>query len=412
MTVLFLLVTLSHPLFAQQREITLLVRSGFVPAFDQELERQMKEWSKQHQGVTVRIDFSSYKELPIKFASESESRKGHDIVAFEYMSPIIYSESLLPVDDVVIDLGKKYGGWKPITKQFTFYDGHYRAVPWYYSSGLINYRTDFFAQIGETREKVHRYTWEDLLAASKKLAAIGHPGGFEFTPDPDANDPLYSLLWSYGGSTVDEKNRVIINSPETAQAIDVAKRFFSTFPREVLGWDSASNNRFILSGAGAWTVNPPSIWISALKDFPDIAKVLDHAPMPSGPKGQFRFVNSFSLGVWKFGKNLELAKDLVRFLLEKKQFFNQITAGMGYNQPFLKGYDEDPIWRQTPVLNAYEPGPETLGVPGWRAPPDPRASKVYHNWVIPNMFAKAVTGTPVPEAMQWAEKEIKRLYGY
>jgi hypothetical protein len=96
--------------------------------------------------------------------------------------------------------------------------------------------------------------------------------------------------------------------------------------------------------------------------------------------------------------------------MEKKQFDRQITESTGYNQPFLKDYKKHPIWAQTTPLNAYEPGKETLGVPGFLGPPDPRASKVYHNWVIPNMFAKAVTGTPTNDAMTWAESEIKRIY--
>jgi multiple sugar transport system substrate-binding protein len=405
-----MMIVISSPLFGQQKELTFLVRSHFVPAFNPELKRQIDEWNKKYPDVKVRIDFASYKEMPIKYASESEAKKGHDIIAFEYMSPLIYSESLLHVDDIVEDLGNKYGGWMPITKHFAWFDGHWRAVPWYMCNGLINYRTDYFGEIGESREKVHNYTWEDLLSASEKLKKSGHPGGFEINLDPDANDALYPILWSFGGTTVNSKGEIMIKSPETAQAIEFVKRLFPQMPREVLGWDSASNNRFMLSGLGSWTINTPSIWIVALKDFPEIGGKIDHAPVPSGPKGRYRFVNSFSLGIWKFGSNIELSKDLVRFLLEEKQFRRQITESTGYNQPLLKDYKKHPIWAQTTPLNSYEPGKETLGLPGFQGPPDPRASKVYHNWVIPNMFAKAVTGTPTDEAMEWAENEIKRLY--
>jgi hypothetical protein len=37
---------------------------------------------------------------------------------------------------------------------------------------------------------------------------------------------------------------------------------------------------------------------------------------------------------------------------------------------------------------------------------------VTNSFIIPNMFAKVVTGTPTKEAMAWAEAEIRRIeYG-
>jgi hypothetical protein len=36
---------------------------------------------------------------------------------------------------------------------------------------------------------------------------------------------------------------------------------------------------------------------------------------------------------------------------------------------------------------------------------------VTNSFIIPNMFAKAVTGVSTKEAVAWAEGEIKRIYG-
>ena len=41
---------------------------------------------------------------------------------------------------------------------------------------------------------------------------------------------------------------------------------------------------------------------------------------------------------------------------------------------------------------------------------DPKAQIVIYNYIIANMYAKAVTGTPTREAIGWAEGEIKRVY--
>jgi len=399
------------PLFAQQKEISFLMWSSFVPSSNLELQRQINEWNKKHPDVKARIDFISYKELVVKLATEAEAGAGHDIVWLRHMDPTLYAESLIDVDDICQELDAKYGGFIPAAKQLAFYKGHWKAVPWFYWSTLFVYRTDYFEQIGETKDKVHKYTWEDLLATAKKVAALGHPGGFQInTGTYDANDTLYPILWSYGAATVNEKGEVVINSPETIKAIDYVKKLFPAMPRDVLGWDDASNNRFILSGYGSWTFNSPSIWIAALNDFPDIARVIDYAPVPSGPEGQFRCPSSASLGIWKFSKNKELAKDLVKFLLEKKQFDRQIVQSNGYNEPFLRDLKKHPIWTQFATLRAYEPGVEQITLAGWPGPSGPGANKVYHTFVVPVMFAKALTGTPDREAIKWAEDEIKRLY--
>lgn len=410
MVALFVTGLIGAPLLAQQKEVTFLMWSHFVPASNVELESQVAAWNKEHPEVKARVDFISYKELVIKLATESEAGAGHDIVWLRHMDPTLYAESLIDVDDVVEELGAKYGGWPPAAKQLSFYKGHWKAVPWFYWSSLVLYRTDYFEQVGESMEKVRGYSWEDLKTAARKLTALGHPGGFSInTGAYDANDTLYPIMWSYGASTVNEKGEPAIDSPQTVKAIDYVEDLFPAMPKEILGWDDASNNRFMLSGLGSWTLNTPSVWIAALKDFPDIAGEFDHAPVPSGPAGQFRSPSSASLGIWKFSKNIELAKDLVKFLLGDKQMNRQIIGSSGYNEPFLMDHKKHPIWPQTAPLNAYEPPTEELRLAGWPGPSGPAANKVYHTFVVPVMFAKVLTGTPTDKAMDWATDEIERL---
>ena len=392
-------------------KITLMVWSHFVPAFNEELEKQVAAWAKT-KGVEARVDFISYKELPTKLVAEAESKSGHDIVNLRHMDPILFKDSLADMDQLAKSLGSKYGGWIEIAEQLAIKDNHWKAIPWFHWSMPIVYRLDYFRAVGETRGKIHKYTWDDLLKASEKLQKAGHPGGFAINMGAyDSSDTLYPLLWSFGATTVDKNGQVVIDSPETARAIEYVKTLFKFMPKDVLGWDDASNNRYMLSGVGSWTINAPSIYASALKDFPDLAREFDHAPMPAGPKGRFRTSSTLSLGVWKFSKNQELATDLIGSLMEKKNFYNIISASSGFNQPFLKEFRQHPIWRQTVPLNAYEPVPEELRLAGWPGPSGPEAQKVFNMFVIPVMFAKAVTGTPTKEAMEWAEGEIKRLYG-
>ena len=391
-------------------EISFMHTGHFVPAFEQEIRKQMEVWGKQ-KGVAVRADFVSGTEFDAKLVSEAETRTGHDVVAIRLYDAALYQDSLADQDALATELGAQHGGWLPIAQESSYFGGHWKAVPFYHQSEPAVYRTDLFQQIGLTREQVHALTWDRFLDAAKKLHALGKPVAFAISQTPDSECALYPLLWAFGSSTVDKAGKVVINSPQTAKAIEYVKELAKYMPREVLGWDDASNNRFMLAGEGSYTFNPPSIWVLAERDVPALKGKLDHAPMPAGPAGRFRNTLSFYLATWKF-KASPLANDLIRFLMSPENYRAQVEASGGFNQPLLKGYQALPIWRTNLPLNAYEPVPERLALQGWPGPPEKAAAaqKAWVTHLVPVMFAKAVTGTPTAEAMRWAEEELKQLY--
>lgn len=390
-------------------EITFLALSHFVPAWEQEIRKQLETWGKQ-KGVTVRADFVSGPELITKLVSEAETKAGHDVLLLRWQQPALFKDSLADLDALATELGTQHGGWLPIGQE-AFVGGRWKAIPFYHQSFPAVYRKDLFEGIGVTREQVHNMTWDQFLEAAKKLHAKGNPVAFPISQTDDSDNHLYALLWSFGASTVDRSGQVVINSPQTAKAIEYVKELFKYMPRDVLGWNDAGNNRFMLSGQGSYTLNPPSIWATAEKDVPALKGLLDHAPVPAGPAGRFRTTSTFYLATWKF-KASPLAMDLIRFLMQKENYRAQLEASWGYNQPLGKEFTTLPIWRTNIPLNAYEPVVETLSLQGWPGPPEkgPAALKAWVLHIVPVMFAKAVTGTPTAEAMRWAEEELKQLY--
>ena len=391
-------------------EVTVLIQSHFVPAYEQELKKQVEAWGKQ-KGIPTRVDFVSTAEFNAKLVAEAETKAGHDLVVFRNYDAALYKDSLTDLTAVATELGNQYGGWLPMARETSFFDGQWKVVPYYHQSFPAVYRMDLFQEVGFTREQVHKFTWDQLLEAAKKLHAKGKPLGFAISQTNDSDLILYPLLWSFGGSTVDKSGRVAINSPQTAKAIEYVKELAKYMPREVLGWDDATNNRFIISGQGALTFNPPSIWVVAKKEVPDIAKLLDHAPVPAGPAGRFRSTGSYYMGIWKF-KPAQPAADLIRFLLTRDNYKGQIDASGGFNQPFLKAYQTFPVWKDNVPLNAYEPAAEDLQLQGWPGPATKAAAaqKAWVMHIIPVMFGKAVSGATPQEAMRWAEDELKQLY--
>ena len=46
---------------------------------------------------------------------------------------------------------------------------------------------------------------------------------------------------------------------------------------------------------------------------------------------------------------------------------------------------------------------------GWPAPASDKVQLITNSFVLPNMIAKAVTGTSTKEAIGWAENEMKKI---
>jgi ABC-type glycerol-3-phosphate transport system substrate-binding protein len=189
------------------------------------------------------------------------------------------------------------------------------------------------------------------------------------------------------------------------------KKLAKFMPEDIMAWDDSSNNRFMLSGAGSWSPNGPSVWAVAKKDNMPIQAKIDHVPMPAGPAGRFRNALPICLGVWKFSPNINLAKDLIRYLLKKENFEKQAEASWGYNLPLLVGNRTAKVWTREKALRYYEPPKEPVYVSGYPAPPSPATQIALNLYIIPTMFAKAVSGeTSTAKAIEWAEKQLKRIY--
>ena len=116
-------------------------------------------------------------------------------------------------------------------------NGKWKAIPFGNVGQLMNYRIDWFDEVGV---KDFPDTWDGLLEAGIKLKKAGHPFGFELGHGfGDNHGWLYPLLWSYGAREVEPDGKTVaIDSAETARAVDFCREFFQkTMFEDVPGLD-------------------------------------------------------------------------------------------------------------------------------------------------------------------------------
>jgi multiple sugar transport system substrate-binding protein len=392
---------------AQKRELNVLTTANYVPASDKKLEEQIQEFAKQA-GVTIKVDHLRSEQMPAKLAAEVTTQSGHDVVELDLMAAWLHETNLGDVGDIVVDVNKTMGDLYQFGPDSAFVNGRWLGVPYFWISFPGSYRKDLFEQVGEKAPD----TWDDLLRAGGKLKKIGHPVGIPISQSTDSVGSMLSILWSYGGKVMEADGATIaLNSKETAESVEYVRTLFNeAMEPEVLSWDNAGNNRFMTAGKGAWIQNPASHYISAKTSKLKVAEQIYFHQTPAGPRGRHTVVNLRSMGVWKFSKETELGKDLIRHLFNEERYIEYVTSSDNYNHPIFKKFETHPVWNIDPKYEPFKTIGQYSHLYTWPAAPDPKAQIVIYNYIIANMYAKAVTGTSTKDAIAWAEGEVKRVY--
>jgi len=391
------------PAFAQKRELTFLSWNHFVPASDDELRKQAEAFGKAN-NCTVRVDTIAHLQLPAKYAAEAQSQSGHDMIITREADPSLYEQQLADVGDIIGDIGKKYGGWYPFSAELAQTKSGWRSVPWFWISFPATYNQAHFKKAGLEAPK----TWAELLKSGKILKKQGNPVGIPISHAADANTTFWSIAWCYGAKVVEADGKTpAINSEKTAQVIEWYKELYKdAMEPEVLSWDDASNNRFILSGKGSWIHNPISPYNAALANKQPIADDINHHNSPGGPAGIHSSPPINGLGIWKFSKNQELAKEFIQYLFKKENFDAWIVSSNAFNHPPVKHFADHPIWARNPKLAMLPKEAEYAHPRGWPAKPSEAIQRIDNNYVLPDMVAKVVNGMPTARAMAWGQDQI------
>ncbi len=394
------------PAAAQAKELTLLSFNHFVPQSDEELKKQAAEFSKKRK-VKVTVDTIAGLQLPAKLTAEVQTRAGHDVVALPRSSPYLYKHQLANLDALAEEIGARDGGWYDFSRDYTYVDGQWKALYWLWASFPGSYNKRQFDEAGFAAPD----TWDDLLKAGRVLKKRGHPVGIAISQTGDANTSFWSILWCYGARVVEADGKTVsMQTPQMEATLEYYKALYrEAMEDEVLSWDDASNNRCLVSGKCSWIHNPSSAYETARTKNMPIHEDLYFHPTPAGPAGRYWGLGGVALGIWNFSKNVELGKEFIRFLYERENFNAWIAASFGFNQPPLRYYENHPIWQQNPKLALLPKEAESARARGWPAKPNEFIQIIENLYILPNIAAKAVTGTPVKEAIAWGEHEVRKV---
>jgi len=366
-------------------------------------------------GVEVRVDAESWEDVRPKAAVAANVGSGPDIIIGTFEDSHLYPDKLVDLTDLATYLGAKYGGWYDAAKSYGMVDKKkWNAIPMGAAGNCVVYRESHVKAAGF--DSFPKDT-AGFLKLCQGLKAKGTPAGFALgNATGDGNCWCHWLLWSHGGKLVDDKGKVVIDSPETLKALEYAKELYQTFVPGTLSWLDPNNNKAFLDGQISLTANGISVYYasktSADPNIKALAADIQHANFPIGPVGHPTELNLiFPMMVFKYSKFPNAAKEYLRFMMEKEQYEPWQQAAIGYVTQPLRAYESNPIWTVDPKHTPYRDAMKVMQHNGYSGELGYASASAMADFIVVNMVAEAASGAKTPkEAAERAAKRAERYY--
>ena len=367
-------------------------------------------------GVKVSVINESLDDVQPKASVAANTNQGPDLFWGLYSLPHLFPSKCTDVSDVADYLGKKYGGWAPTAVTYGTSGGKWIAIPAAYNANLINYRQSMIEKAGF--KEIPKDT-AGFLELMKALKAKSVGGGFALgRASGDGNAWVHWALWAHGGNTVDKDDKVILNSPETAKALDYAKALYDTFVPGTAAWNDAFNNKAFLTSEVSVTNNGVSIYAAAKAGAaadPKLKEIMDdmnHASWPVGPAGRpTEFHIAYPLLAMTYTKVPNACKAFMAFMLEAANYNKWLESAVAYLSHPLKAYESNPVWTSDKKLAVARDAAWTSLTAGGLGSVGEKAASALADFVVLDMFAAVCTGREdVKGAVRIAERQLQRIY--
>jgi len=407
--------------FPDGTSINILQWSHFVPQYDVWFDPFAENWGTAN-NVDVNVDHIALGELPAALTAAIDAGEGPSLVEMVFAPPQ-FIEGLHDLTDLNMQAQELFGAQAETSKMSSYLPA--TGTYYGYSPGWVpdpaNYDRRLWADAGYENGPT---TWEELLDGGKKIKdTTGIPLGLGLSPELDSRLAMRSIIWSFGGSVQDENECVVINSPETLEAVKFATELYNnTMTEEVFAWDPASNNQGLIAGELSYILNSISAYRSTQEIDPDAADNIGLGPALKGPTGE----QHASAHVWSVyvipnyveGPELEAAK---AFLLHVTANYNQAVFNSKlYNFPAfpstvpeLDGWlAQDPFGsRPANKLEVLNTAKDWVTWLGWPGPANPAIGEVFGTNIVVTMMAEAARGEKTPEqAIADAETQINAIF--
>lgn len=334
---------------------------------DQEImEAMIREFNQIYPGVTVDVQVLPWNGRYEKMLTAIAGGNPPNVVYLnDFQIPLFaHTNNLVPMTDVFTEA--ELDVYKLGAKTAASVDGTLYAIPVLTNSLGYLYNVDLFIEAGLDPNNPPE-TWKDLEAAIAKLTKKDAAGNIvQWGARFDLNRPspvtsIMPFIWQAGGNILNEKSQVIIDSPETKEALSFIKGLF----------DKGYIQKSAITGGGV-PFSSGKIGIDLQREPNDVKKVIGENPslnFLAGPilknKEKIGYVTCGTYAMFSKAGNREATKAWVKFIANK-QNTTAILSGGGFMSPrtdIAEGdYLTDPRFLKIAEQNKFATGTGPMNV--------------------------------------------------
>lgn len=399
-------------------KLNILSSTAFVPAAQTFFQKQAEDFGTQNK-VEVTTDFINWPDLQPRTTAAVQAGAGPDIVEMWDTIPYLFKDNLVDCSDIVQPLEKIQGGYFDWVTNTAAVDGTWMSVPHGTSSIAVAYRKSYLEKAGVADpEKNFPKTWDELYTVGKALKEMGKPIGQALGQTlGDAPGFCYPLMWGYGSMEVEDDGKTVAFETDGFKEglSNFVQGWKDGFDEGGLGWDDSANNTAYLADQISMTLNGSSIYLAASDKEGEnynaqIAEDTYHAPLPSGPEGQFAVLGSRSMGVLKYSENQDVAKEFLSWWFSEEQYTAWLDSFKGYIVPPGPAFIGRPVFTEDPKLKPFVDIVKIGRNKGYAGPANQKAAQAAAQYVVVNAFAGAVQNGDVDSAISEGARMLERIY--
>ena len=376
----------------------------------------IQEWGDQN-NVQVEVSTFGWSDYSAKLTTAMASKNEPDIAApggFNVLQGIKLGR-LYPLNDLFNRIERSGSVFFVSAREGAPVNGNYYNIPTGATDELFYLRKDWLEETGLPVPE----TWSDLKTVALKMSnpkeniyGAGFGLGGELW---DSEKTFRIILWSFGGSLVEEDGKTIaLNSEATKKTINYLIDLYKegAIPPAAPGWSSSDNNKAWLEERVGAIINTGSVLWYMRENRPDLLENSIIMAPPKGPAGRFSYVGPWTGGwcLYKSSKNPELAKDLIYYLMKEENYNRYVELGGGALVPVTESAANLDMW-DDPFNKAFIDAVKIARAPGYPGSATLPALEVLDTAVMTDMVGRVlINGWTPQKAIDEAVDRIKEIY--
>ena len=331
---------------------------GFIPDEAGGLQKILDRFNRENRGE-IQVE---WRQMPASSAEffeqmQAELQSGQstmDVIGGDVVWPAQFAANgyILDLSDRFTQKMQRDYLEGPI--QAVQYEGKTYGVPWFTDAGMFYYRTDLLEKSGFSGPPK---TWEEMKSMSEKVRADqGTKFGFVFQGAQDEGGVVDALehIWNAGGDVLDG-NKVIIDSPESAEGLNLRRSLLTdgVAPQASGDYTTQESQASFTNGDVVFMRNWPFVYglLSDLETSEIKPGQVDIGALPVAGAGDTSFSG---LGGWNFMVNAA-AEDKIEEIWAFIEYMSapeqqQTFAVESARLPTLRSlYEDDEVLDKLPV---------------------------------------------------------------